>query len=66
MTTDIFQRVNMQEKTPPFWSLDSDFQKAIVTGYLIIHPETKNRIRTLHGLVIKKGENHDSDRLIWF
>ena len=46
----------MQEKIHPFSSLGGDVQKAIVPGYLLIHPETKNRIRTLHGLVIKKSE----------
>ena len=50
----------MQEKIHPFSSV-CDVQKAIVPGYLFIHPETKNRIRTLHGLVIKKKENHDGD-----
>ena len=46
----------MQEKIHPFSSLGGDVQKAIVPGYLLIHPETKNRIRALHGLVIKKSE----------
>ena len=53
----------MQEKIHPFSSLGGDVQKAIVPGYLIIHPETKNRIRALRGLLIMKRENHDSDGL---
>ena len=63
VVTDILRTINMQEKIHPFWSLDCDCQRAIVPGYLIIHPETKNRIRTLHGLLIMKRENHDSDGL---
>ena len=56
----------MQEKIHPFSSV-CDVQKAIVPGYLIIHPETKNRIRTLHGLVIEKrgsGDNGSSNS-VW-